>query len=155
MQIYADHRRALREPRKSAYVAFAESWWTRYNLLVDGWIELAVAEENYESSEYQNLISTARELRERVSASSESLEHAQAVVHVEGPFDVTDASVHAAGALIAAARCFSAAVTASPSSEAFSRLDIEFEAARSTAHEKYLAFLYAASKALEESVVRA
>ncbi|MGV9344433.1 hypothetical protein ACWDSD_06395 [Streptomyces spiralis] len=154
MQVHAEHQRALREPRKSAYAAFAESWWARYSLVTDGWIELALAEENPNSSEYETLICAAREFRERVLQAAAALEHAQAVVYVEGPHNVTTSSVDATGALTATVRCFHAAVSAAPSGDAFSGLEADYEAARSTAHDKYLDYLYAASDALGEGLMQ-
>jgi hypothetical protein len=46
VQIRAEHQRALREPRRSAYVAFAEHWKNREDLLSRAWIELSLAAEN-------------------------------------------------------------------------------------------------------------
>ncbi|MFE3180167.1 hypothetical protein ACFXKR_04585 [Streptomyces violascens] len=155
MQIHAEALRAIREPRKSAYVAFAETWWTRYSLLFDGWIELELAEENPDSSEYDNLIAAAREFRERVFQAAAPLEHAQAVVHVEGPPNVTGTSIDAVGALVQVVRCFHTAVGNAPNGEAFGDRKADFEAAIATAHEGYLGFLYAASAALGETPVRA
>ncbi|MDX3839403.1 hypothetical protein [Streptomyces europaeiscabiei] len=122
--------------------------------MTDGWIELALAEENPDASEYENLIRAAREFREQVFQASAALEHAQAVVYVEGPHAVTGASVHAAGALTTVVRCFHAATSAHPNGEAFSSLEADYETAHKAAHDKYLSFLYAASDALGEDLVQ-
>ncbi|MER5978681.1 hypothetical protein ABT142_19540 [Streptomyces sp. NPDC001857] len=153
MQVRAEHQRALREPRKAAYITFTEHWWARYNVASQGWIELALAEENRASSEYESLLDAAEAFRDQAMDSAD-IERAQAVVYVEGPSSVTDASMACIRALTTFVHSLHRAVVTIRQGNSLGGLAEEVEATSATAHEKYLAFLHAASDVLGEDVVQ-
>ncbi|WP_146207027.1 hypothetical protein [Streptomyces tirandamycinicus] len=154
IQVRAEHQRALRDPRKSAYVTFAELWKSRHDLVARAWIELCLAADNPGSSEFANMIEMVSQLREEALAASVSLDHAQAVVYVEGPRDVTSASIEATGALLDLLAALHEAFVAVQNGETLADRTTAYEEASSAANAKYLSFLYAASDALGGDVLQ-
>ncbi|WP_436990124.1 hypothetical protein [Streptomyces sp. enrichment culture] len=154
MQLRAEHQRALREPRKSAYVAFAERWRSREDLLQQAWIELSLAAENRESSECENLLERASTLHSEATEMSVDLQHAEALVYVEGPGEVTNAAIGASRALVDLLMAVHGAVIAVQRGEVLGDRATTCEDAISAAHMKYLDFLHEASDALGGDVLQ-
>ncbi|MEU3333755.1 hypothetical protein [Streptomyces sp. NPDC006668] len=154
MQIRAEHRRSLRDPRKAAYVAFAECWRNRLELTSSSWIELQLAADNRESPEFRGLLEAASTYREQADSLSTALEHAQAVVYVEGPRAVTAASNEASGKLTTYRRKVHDAFVAVQRGEPIDAALLEVgNEARDAAYRAYLRFLRAASDVLGDDVL--
>ncbi|MFD3437983.1 hypothetical protein ACFWU3_10805 [Streptomyces sp. NPDC058685] len=148
MQLHAEHLRALREPRKSAYVAYAECWKKRFNLIEQSWSDLYVADRHPGTQVAEGLLVSAAATRSEAIDMSAAMGPVQAVVYVEGPREVTHASVTASSRLvdlISLVRDSSAAVQNGEPAEEHAA---SFEPARNAAYNSYLDFLYAASDAL-------
>lgn len=85
LQIDAERTRALRESRKSAYLAFAESWHLVYGTLSEAGIKLGGIEASDPPEEREERRQGARHLWNEARALNRSLDRLQHVVHVEGP----------------------------------------------------------------------
>lgn len=153
MQVRAEHLRALREPRKGTYAAFAEQWSARFDLVTDGWIELELAAENRDSSEYTELMSNASRLRTEATNASGLVDRTQALVYVEGPESVTNTAIHAASALTTLAGHFHRSLVSVQNGEPLEDQAERYEALHADAHHKFLDFLYAAADTLGEDAI--
>ncbi|MFF3822192.1 hypothetical protein ACFYYD_37510 [Streptomyces bluensis] len=153
MQIRAEHRRALRDPRKAAYVAFAECWRNRLELTSNAWIELQLAANRRNDPEFDELMQAASTYREEADALSAPLEHAQAVVHVEGPREVTAACNVASGDLVTFRKKVHEAFVAVQNNASIVEMHEPGNNARNDAYASYLRFLSAASDVLGGDVL--
>jgi hypothetical protein len=153
MQIRAEHRRSLRDPRKAAYVAFAECWRNRLELTSDAWIELQLAANHRGEPSFEGLLQAAYRYREQADSLSTALEHAQAVLYVEGPRAVTEASNEASGKLTAFRSKVNEAFEAVQQDAPLGMLREPCDEARSGAYSAYLRFLHTASGVLGGDVL--
>ncbi|MFD0213445.1 hypothetical protein ACFVH9_31210 [Streptomyces hirsutus] len=153
MQIRAEHRRSLRDPRKAAYVAFAECWRNRLELTSNAWIELQLAADRRGEPELEGLLRAAYAYREEADSLSTALEHAQAVIYVEGPRAVTEAANEASGQLVVFRRKVHDAFIAIQNEVSVDNLSEGCSESRSDAYSAYLRFLHAASDVLGGDVL--
>lgn len=93
-------------------------------------------------------------LRTESMDASTPLEHAQALVYVEGPKKVTDAALYASGALTDLTVYLHRSLVAVQNGEALGDRESHFQGLSGEAHQKYLNFLYAASDVLGEDVIQ-
>ncbi|MFF3879406.1 hypothetical protein [Streptomyces sp. NPDC001978] len=153
MQLRAEHQRSLRDPRKAAYVTLAECWRSKHERASDAWMELRMTANHRGESEFAELLRAPSDHRAAAFNLTAALEHAQAVVYVEGPKAVTDASIHVSAELTS----FLGKVhDANKAVHEGVSLDMHTEAceeARGNAYRQYLCFLYAASEVLGGDVL--
>ncbi|WP_158973114.1 hypothetical protein [Streptomyces griseus] len=148
MQLRADLQKSLREPRRAAYVAYAEGFRNSFELYQDAKRQLELALEFPDSR--SECLEGTRRLYGQAFERQKRLEHEESVVYVEGPLEVTSAVVKAGGALGEYRSALLEAlqgVDEVPDSEVVSRIE-KIELKVSAAHRSYLKFLYAASDAL-------
>ncbi|WP_354392699.1 hypothetical protein OH781_05795 [Streptomyces sp. NBC_01550] len=100
LQIDAERTRALRESRKSAYLAFAESWHLVYGTLSEAGIKLGGIEASDPPEEREERRRAARHLWNEARALNRALDRLQHVVYVEGPHQMGGAAQAATGALV-------------------------------------------------------
>ncbi|MGW9595074.1 hypothetical protein ACWHLZ_32845 [Streptomyces chartreusis] len=148
MQLQVDLQKSLREPRRAAYVAYAEGFRHSFELYQDAKrkLELAIEFPNTRTEDLEN----SRHLFQQAFDKQKELEHQESVIYVEGPSEVTSAVVKAGAnlgkyrsALLQALH----SVDEMPDEEVLSRCEA-LEPKVTAAHKSYLKFLYASSEAL-------
>ncbi|MCY0925078.1 hypothetical protein OTB20_02435 [Streptomyces sp. H27-H1] len=148
LQIDAERTRALRESRKSAYVAFAEGWNLVHGTLTEAGIKLGGITASDPPEEREERRQAARRLWNEARALHRPLDRLLSVVYVEGPSPMRDAAMAATGAL---APHFSAVMVwlhAVDGGTETTQHASERDRAGSNAYGKLLEFLYAASDAV-------
>ncbi|MEU2431773.1 hypothetical protein ABZ611_20040 [Streptomyces sp. NPDC007861] len=100
LQIGAERGRALRESRKSAYVAFAEGWSQVHTTLAEAGIKLGGIEASDPPEEREERRRAARRLWNEARTLHHALTRLLHVVQVEGPAPAGRAAQTAQGALV-------------------------------------------------------
>ncbi|MGY5031277.1 hypothetical protein ACWC9U_10155 [Streptomyces sp. 900116325] len=100
IQIDAERIRALRESRKSAYLAFAEGWSQVHGTLGEAAIKLGGIAASDPPEEREERRQTARRLWNEARALHHHLNRLLHVVYVEGPSQMADAAQAASGAMV-------------------------------------------------------
>jgi hypothetical protein len=150
MQVQAEHIRFLREPRKSAYVAYIEVCLREFERLTRARRFLVIAARTNDSAaEFED---EAQQCYDDSSEAQSQIEHLQAQVYVEGPTSVIDKAVDLSSKLIEFRHSVLDGLQAGrPVSD--SLVDAMWEK-RSESYGAYLDFLYAASEALGADGIR-
>ncbi|WP_159403855.1 hypothetical protein [Streptomyces sp. NRRL S-646] len=147
LQIDAERTRALRESRKSAYLAFAEGWHLVFGTLSEASIKLGGIEASDPPEEREERRQTARRLWNEARALNRSLDRLQHVVYVEGPHQMGGAAQAATGALVTYFGAVLDWLHAVDHGAETPQHGSDQQGASSDAHGKLLDFLYAASDA--------
>ncbi|MFC9749944.1 hypothetical protein [Streptomyces niveus] len=148
LQIEAERSRALRESRKSAYVAFAEGWNLVHGTLGEAGIKLGGIAASDPLEEREERRQAARRLWNEARALHRPLDRLMAVVYVEGPSEMRDAAAAATGALAPHFSAVMAWLHAVDDETETPQHAMERDRTSSDAYGKYLAFLYAAPDAV-------
>jgi hypothetical protein len=153
-QLSAEYARFIREPRKTAYTAYAEAVLRDHNLLSEAGVFLAMAAEE-EGARKAEHITQARAAYETVASNDADLEHRYAQVAVEGPRTITSITVKLSAALTkfrgSVMTCLHALEQqGSCSSDAIELLDKK----RRESFDAYLDFLRTASEVLGADGIR-
>ena len=147
MQIEAESKRVLMEPRRNAYTAYAEGHKKVYGHISKAAVQVCISV-NKQGDAYQECLQRAEESLRAAADEEDRLDHRQAVVYIEGPKFVTDACIAAGKALtLYRAEVFyevDAMPNRTPSPENIQKI----EKAGDEAFDLYLKYLYAASDAL-------
>ncbi|KOU20213.1 hypothetical protein ADK52_27400 [Streptomyces sp. WM6372] len=146
VQVQADQRKSLREPRKIAYVAFAECWNKRYRLAEVGRVKLHMALRVPQARE--ELLAEVAAHRSAAMDLTTELEHLCAVVLVEGPAAVTSAAIEASATGFAQFNALNDALRLFMSPNAPDGGLNDYDAKQHEAYKAYRAFLSEASDAL-------
>ncbi|MET9763423.1 hypothetical protein ABZ016_31000 [Streptomyces sp. NPDC006372] len=153
-QLSAEYARFIREPRKTAYTAYAEAALRDHSLLTDAGMSLTLAE-GAEGARKAEHITQARAAYETVATNDADLEHRYAQVAVEGPRTITSITVKLSGALAEFRGHVMICLLAfeqqgSCSSDAIELLEKE----REKSYDAYLDFLRTASEVLGADGIR-
>lgn len=145
MQIEAEHARAIREPRKAAYAAFAEAAKKDYERLGRA-LPMLVRASRYESQRADALAAVGEIIDESLHDVAAVLEEREAHVYMEGPGRVIDSTLDVNEGLIAFR---TAVLDALEKMENGEEADFDgLEQTRTVAHRHYLSYLHSASRAL-------
>jgi hypothetical protein len=145
LQIDADRARALRESRKSAYLAFAESCHLVHGTLSEAGLKLGGIAASDPPEEREERRQTARRLWNEARALHRRLDRLQHIVYVEGPSEMGTAAQAATGALVPYFGAVIDWLHAVDNESETPQHQAEQERAHSEAYGKLLEFLYAAS----------
>ncbi|MGW2835997.1 hypothetical protein [Streptomyces sp. NPDC001286] len=145
LQIDADRARALRESRKSAYLAFAESCHLVHGTLSEAGLKLGGIAASDPPEEREERRQTARRLWNEARALHRQLDRLQHIVYVEGPSEMGTAAQAATGALVPYFGAVIDWLHAVDNESETPQHQAEQERAHSEAYGKLLEFLYAAS----------
>ncbi|MFF3967093.1 hypothetical protein ACFYZI_36735 [Streptomyces griseorubiginosus] len=147
LQIDAERTRALRESRKSAYLAFAEGCHLVYGTLSEAGIKLGgiAASDPPEEREERRL--TARRLCNEARTLNRQLDRLQHIVFMEGPSEMGRAAQAATGALVPLFGAVIDWLHAVDNESETPQHGAEQDRAHGEAYGKLLEFLYAASDA--------
>ncbi|MEJ8649655.1 hypothetical protein WKI65_16565 [Streptomyces sp. MS1.AVA.3] len=148
-QLRAEYARITREPRKSAYAAYAEAFQKEHDRLVHAMALVDAASEHAPSVSMEPIIAEARSHMDLSDQEEGVITHLQAQVHIEGPRSVINAVVRL-GRDRYAFKC--AVITCLRRLEAGdgcpeSVVDV-MEEKRAVAYRVYAEFLFAASEAI-------
>ncbi|WP_371798624.1 hypothetical protein OG963_06340 [Streptomyces sp. NBC_01707] len=152
LQIDAERTRALRESRKSAYLAFAESWHLVYGTLSEAGIKLGGIEASDPPEEREERRRAARHLWNEARALNRSLDRLQHVVYVEGPHQMGGAAQAATGALVPYFRAVLDWLHSVDHGTETPQQRSDQGRAGSDAYGKLLEFLYASSDAVSPDI---
>ncbi|MCG7206557.1 hypothetical protein [Streptomyces arenae] len=145
LQIDAERTRALREARKSAYLAFAEGWSQVHGTLGEAAVKLGGIAASDPPEEREERRQTARRLWNEARALHSHLSRLMHVVFVEGPLRMADAAQVASGALVSDFSTVIDWLHAVDDETETPQHGAEQERAHGDAYGKLLEFLYAAS----------
>jgi len=147
LQIDAERTRALRESRKSAYLAFAEGWSQVHGTLGEAAIKLGGIAASDPPEEREERRQAARRLWNEARVLNRQLNRLMHVVFVEGTSQMADAAQAASGALVSDFGTVIDWLHAVDNETETQQHVAEQERAHGEAYSKLLQFLYAASDA--------
>ncbi|MFD3504238.1 hypothetical protein [Streptomyces sp. NPDC058678] len=145
LQIDTAWTRALRESRKSAYLAFAESCHLVHGTLSDASIKLGGIAESDPPEEREERRQAARRLWNEARTQKRQLDRLQHIVFMEGPSEMGTAAQAATGALVTYFGAVIDWLHAVDHETETSQHGAEQDRAHGEAHAKLLEFLYAAA----------
>ncbi|MFD7495900.1 hypothetical protein ACFV8T_26445 [Streptomyces sp. NPDC059832] len=145
LQMDAERTRALRESRKSAYLAFAESCHLVHGALSDAGIKLGGIEASDPPEEREERRQAARRLWNEARTLHRRLDRLQHIVFIEGPSEMGTAAQAATGALVPYFGTVIDWLHAVDNDTETSQHGAENDRAHSEAYGKLLEFLYAAA----------
>lgn len=148
LQIDAERTRALRESRKSAYVAFAEGWSLVHGTLAEAGTKLGGIAASDPPEEREERRQAARRLWNEARALERQLSRLLHVVYVEGPSQMGAAAQAATGALVSDFGAVMDWLHAVDNETETQQHASEDDRAHGDAYGKFLEFLYAASDAV-------
>ncbi|WP_139131654.1 hypothetical protein [Streptomyces sp. WMMB 714] len=150
LQLRAEHVRLIREPRKQAYVAYAEACQTEFDRLSKIGQHLEILQSRDSEDERAERRESAVALYDASTAAQGSLKHLQAQVHIEGPRSVINAAIDLSGKLGDFKHRLLDVIHPELQTGEVDDTSEKIKAARDTAYRAYLKFLYRSSDAIGE-----
>lgn len=148
-QLKAEHARSLREPRRAAYMAFAETMVKDHNVLSNAAGHLQVVARNAHPDAREELLNRARESYDSLEPNIDHHAHRYAQIVVAGPPEVSSAASSARSAFIEfKSQVFHSMIELRRSQGSDPDMAESLSESLQSSHKRYLDFVHAAARAM-------